>query len=184
MALYLPPTITIVLLIHLYAYLSVCRGEPKTWYGVPSSYAVSLEQTMKEVAPELFEKQPDLMHHLVTILSPNELMKNGIPVSVCVCVCMCACVCCACVCVCVCVLCSSCVCTYVPVLCTNPITRTPSPPLCVQVVRTDQCEGEFIVTAPRAYHAGFNQGFNVAEAVNYALPDWVSSTHSTYIWVG
>lgn len=62
--------------------LSVLRGEPKTWYGVPSSFAVSLEQTMKEVAPELFEKQPDLMHHLVTILSPNELMKNGIPVSV------------------------------------------------------------------------------------------------------
>lgn len=84
--------------------LSVCRGEPKTWYGVPSSFALSLEQTMKEVAPELFEKQPDLMHHLVTILSPNELMKNGIPVSVqwvcegaCVvyvvwaCVCACAC---------------------------------------------------------------------------------------------
>ena len=60
----------------------VCRGEPKTWYGVPSSFAVALEQTMKDVAPELFEKQPDLMHHLVTILSPNELMKNGIPVSV------------------------------------------------------------------------------------------------------
>ncbi len=64
----------------------VCRGEPKTWYGVPSSCAVALEQTMKDVAPELFEKQPDLMHHLVTILSPNELMKNGIPVSVCECV--------------------------------------------------------------------------------------------------
>ena len=61
------------------------RGEPKTWYGVPSSCAVALEQTMKDVAPELFEKQPDLMHHLVTILSPNELMKNGIPVSVCEC---------------------------------------------------------------------------------------------------
>ena len=52
-------------------------------------------------------------------------------------------------------------------------TPTHTPP-CTQVVRTDQCEGEFIVTAPRAYHAGFNQGFNVAEAVNYALPDWVS----------
>ena len=43
----------------------------------------------------------------------------------------------------------------------------------VQVVRTDQCEGEFVVTFPRAYHAGFNQGFNCAEAVNFLLGDWV-----------
>ena len=47
-------------------------------------------------------------------------------------------------------------------------------------MRTDQCEGEFIVTGPRAYHAGFNQGFNVAEAVNFALPEWVCTAH-TYV---
>ena len=56
------------------------RGEPKTWYGVPSAYAESLEATMKDQAPELFENQPDLLHHLVTTLSPNILMKQGIPV--------------------------------------------------------------------------------------------------------
>lgn len=57
------------------------RGEPKTWYGVPSAYAESLEAVMKEQAPELFENQPDLLHHLVTTLSPTILMKHGIPVS-------------------------------------------------------------------------------------------------------
>ena len=36
---------------------------------------------MKDQAPELFESDPDLMHHLVTILSPSILMKHGIPVS-------------------------------------------------------------------------------------------------------
>ncbi len=56
------------------------RGEPKTWYGVPRAYAESLEATMKDQAPELFENQPDLLHHLVTTLSPNVLMKQGIPV--------------------------------------------------------------------------------------------------------
>lgn len=64
-----------------YDALHCVRGEPKTWYGVPPSYAEDLERVMMESAPELFENQPDLIHHLVTIMSPNILMKHNIPVS-------------------------------------------------------------------------------------------------------
>jgi hypothetical protein len=95
-------------------------GEAKTWYGVSGAYAEKFEDVMKQNAAELFEKSPDLLHHLVTIMNPNILMKNGVPIS-----------------------------------------------------RLDQHAGEFVVTFPRAYHAGFNQGFNCAEAVNFCPPDWM-----------
>lgn len=36
-----------------------------------------------------------------------------------------------------------------------------------------QNSGEFIITFPYAYHAGFNVGLNIAESINFALPRWI-----------
>ena len=87
---------------------------------MPGVFAEKFEDVMKENASELFEKAPDLLHHLVTTMNPNLLLKHGVPIS-----------------------------------------------------KLQQKAGEFIITFPRAYHAGFNQGFNFAEAVNFCPPDWV-----------
>ncbi|KAG4167000.1 hypothetical protein ERO13_A13G167600v2 [Gossypium hirsutum] len=98
---------------HLYSLNYMHFGAPKFWYGVPGKDASKLEKAMRKHLPDLFDEQPDLLHKLVTQLSPSILKSEGVPVHRCV-----------------------------------------------------QNAGEFVLTFPRAFHAGFNSGFNCAEAVN------------------
>ena len=41
------------------------------------------------------------------------------------------------------------------------------------IFRTEQKPREYIITFPKAYHAGFSHGYNVSEAVNIATPEWI-----------
>jgi len=105
---------------YLYSVNYVHTGKPKLWYGIPASAADDFERTMQAKLPELFQRQPNLLHLLITQLSPRALVEAN-----------------------------------------------------VQVYTAIQSAGQFVVTCPRAYHAGFNSGFNVAESVNFALEDWL-----------
>ncbi len=55
-------------------------GSAKTWYGVAGAAAERFEQCMRHNAHELFDKAPDLLHHLVTIMDPAILQACGVPV--------------------------------------------------------------------------------------------------------
>ena len=47
--------------------------------------------------------------------------------------------------------------------------------------KTTQEAGQFIITFPYAYHAGYNHGFNCAESTNFALPRWIDfGKHATH----
>ncbi|XP_047341859.1 lysine-specific demethylase JMJ18-like [Impatiens glandulifera] len=65
---------------HLYSLNYLHWGDPKVWYGVSGSNASALEKAMRKHLPDLFEEQPDLLHELVTQLSPSVLKSEGVPV--------------------------------------------------------------------------------------------------------
>jgi hypothetical protein len=50
----------------------------------------------------------------------------------------------------------------------------------ISVSRLDQAPGEFVVTFPRCFHGGWNHGFNVNEAANFALPAWLPFGAAAY----
>uniref|UniRef100_A0A915PM19 [histone H3]-trimethyl-L-lysine(4) demethylase n=1 Tax=Setaria digitata TaxID=48799 RepID=A0A915PM19_9BILA len=95
-------------------------GERKIWYGVSGDEGEKFDKVMMDLVPYLFERQPDVLHHMTTTMNPKILINKGI-----------------------------------------------------HVYTVHQEPGEFVITFPRSYHAGYNEGLNFAEAVNFAPADWL-----------
>lgn len=55
-------------------------GGAKKWYGVPGSAGHLFEEAFRKALPGHFERQPDLLFHLTTLLSPRILHQYGVPV--------------------------------------------------------------------------------------------------------
>jgi len=43
----------------------------------------------------------------------------------------------------------------------------------IPVEKVTQKAREIVVTFPNGFHQGFNHGYNIAEAVNFATPRWI-----------
>eukprot|EP01125_Pyxidicula_operculata_P007270 TRINITY_DN2479_c0_g1_i2.p1 TRINITY_DN2479_c0_g1~~TRINITY_DN2479_c0_g1_i2.p1 ORF type:complete len:495 (+),score=57.94 TRINITY_DN2479_c0_g1_i2:67-1551(+) len=65
---------------YLYSVNYLHTGKPKRWYGVPSNGADAFEKSMRKNLPLLFQKNPNLLHLLVTQLTPRTLKEEGVPV--------------------------------------------------------------------------------------------------------
>ncbi|KAA6416700.1 MAG: lysine-specific demethylase 5C-like, partial [Trebouxia sp. A1-2] len=55
-------------------------GDAKKWYGVPGSAGHIFEEAFRKALPGHFERQPDLLFHLTTLLSPRILHQYDVPV--------------------------------------------------------------------------------------------------------
>lgn len=51
-------------------------GAPKKWYGIPAKDCDAFEEIINGIAPEYEAKQRDLMHQLVSMVSPEELLRE------------------------------------------------------------------------------------------------------------
>jgi histone demethylase JARID1 len=58
------------------------RGAPKQWYGVPGTKrdADCLERVFRSFLSKKMKKQPDLLHHITTMISPRLLKQGNVPV--------------------------------------------------------------------------------------------------------
>jgi len=48
----------------------------------------------------------------------------------------------------------------------------------IRLVKSEHKKNEFMISRAAAYHSGFNFGFNLAEAVNFGLKDWLDIGNS------
>ena len=63
---------------HAYSINYLHTGSTKQWYGIPSTHAILFEKIVKKEMKHLFERQSDLLFHMITMISPRILKQYNI----------------------------------------------------------------------------------------------------------
>eukprot|EP00045_Choanoeca_perplexa_P017323 m.249059 g.249059 ORF g.249059 m.249059 type:complete len:717 (-) comp17507_c0_seq1:4930-7080(-) len=65
---------------YLYSINYMHFGSGKRWYATPARHAEAFEAAFRRRLPQEFERNPHLLHDIVTQLSPELLVEDGVPV--------------------------------------------------------------------------------------------------------
>jgi len=103
-------------------------GDTKTWYGVSGHEAEKFEKALKKIVPDVFEEQPDILYHLATTMSPAKYYLIQFH--------------------------KFSLNVFNDILKKKKRLKAHG----VNLHCVHQHEGEFVITFPQAYHAGFNHG--------------------------
>lgn len=116
---------------------------------MPASAAEHFEKVMKEAVPDLFLKHPDLLHLLITMVSPAVLSENKVIYYIYIYI------------------------YYHFYFCTLYIYCG----MQVPIVRAVQEPGQYVITFPKAYHAGFSHGVFLFIILLIVLCSFVNAYH-------
>lgn len=130
---------------YLYSVNYMHAGEGKTWYGVPGRYAPEFEKAMTSFVKDGSAEMMSGMGAGAGSAAGGAGGSKPAPESL----------------------------LYAINTMVSPAQLIDAPTGRVPVYRLVQCPNDFIITFPRAYHSGFSHGWNMAEACNFALADWL-----------
>lgn len=113
-------------------------------YAIAPEDGKRFEQLAAKLYPDEYNDCPAFLRHKMTLISPEILNEHGIPFDT----------------------------VRIHNIACHQLDKH-NLFICIYLLQITQYPGEFIINFPYGYHCGFNHGYNIAEAINFATSRWV-----------